>query len=94
MDIVSELLITVPVFFIYGTVCVLCLVLTFSKDIYLKIEAFVDRGLFFRSQRVSFLEANISGLNNWLLERHRVVGPVLVLSSLWDIKLFIWLFNR
>ena len=84
-----DILLTSIVLFIYGTVCIISIIFTFSIDTYSKISEKLNSEIISGRVIVDFLEKNIDWLDNWLVNNNKIVGPVLILLSIVDLKLWL-----
>ena len=85
VDIVMVILSSV-VFFVYFIICIISIIFTFSIDKYRKIDEMLNLDII--SRRVlTPLEVNINIIDDWLIEHHRLIGPLLIYLSLLDLKL-------
>jgi hypothetical protein len=71
---------------VYGSICLLSLIFTFSLDTYLRIEEKLGYEIF-STPLLTSLEADIDWLDIWLKERHRAVGGILMVLSFCDVLL-------
>ncbi len=88
-EVVIALIASSVIFFIYGSISIISLILTFSKKTYEKINTKVELDLF--SQPVVFLPVfeskRINWFDKWALKNNRIIGPILIILSLVDLKL-------
>ena len=73
---------------VYGSACIISLIFTFSLDKYRDIEEKINFN-FLPNTSVTPLDVNINILDAWLAEHNRIVGPILVLLSVLDLKFLI-----
>ena len=73
------------VFFIYGAIFIIALIFTFSLEAYERIDSKLKEELF-PKPLVSFLDRNINWLDEFLIAHNQIVGPCLLLLSLFDLK--------
>lgn len=85
MDIFNLTLMVIVVS-IYVAICVLTVIFTFFLDLYLKLNDRLNLDLF-RNNILNPLDMDIDFIENWLIKRHKIVGPFLIILSLVDIKL-------
>lgn len=82
------------VFFIYGFICIINLIFTFSLPLYRKIEEILNLEIF-KSTSLKPWEININRFDI-LLKRHNIIaGPLLIILAIIDIRLWfdiIWFF--
>ena len=88
---VTRIIMTTATTIIYSSTCVLCLLLVISREKYLEIESIVGRVIFVCLVLAPVLEVNINWIHDWLISYNWIVGPVLVLLSIIDLKLFFFL---
>lgn len=80
------------VLFIYGTICILSIIFTFAINTYIRLSEFLD--LEFLSRKTTNpLERNIDFIEDWLISYNKIIGPLLILLSLWDIVMFFKVLN-
>ena len=84
-DIIMVILST-AVFFVYTIICIISIIFTFSIDKYRKIDEMLNLDII-SSRILTPLEVNINIIDDWLIKRHRLIGPVLIYLSLLDLKL-------
>jgi len=87
-----NLLLSFIVFIIYGSVCGIAIVFTFFLDIYLKIDEKL-RFEFLAPRKLNPLEINIQWFDAWLIRHNKIAGPLLILLSMIDLKLFFNIIN-
>jgi len=78
---------------LYGTIFVISLIFTLWPEAYRAIDAAVQVNLI-TPRTLTPLERNIYLLDDWLMRNHKLVGPLLTLLSVIDLKLFLDLINR
>ncbi len=81
------------ILFIYGTIFVISLIFTLCPEAYRAIDSAVQVNLI-TPRRLTPLEKNIYMLDDWLMDNHQTVGPLLTLLSVVDLKLFLDIINR
>jgi hypothetical protein len=74
---------------VYGSACIIAGIFTVSIDTYSKIDEKINFEIF-SNPFVSVLDTNISYFDSWLTSNNKIIGPILALFSLLDLKL---LFN-
>jgi len=74
------------IFLVYGTICIVCIIFTFFLDLYLKLDEKLNLNVI-SNKILTPLDINIDKIDAWLIERNRIVGPLLMLLSLVDMKL-------
>jgi hypothetical protein len=72
-------------FFIYGSICIVSTLFTFFLDTYRKIDETLNLDVFITPFK-SPLDREIDFFNVWLTNHNRIVGPILILISLVDLK--------
>jgi hypothetical protein len=87
------LLLSAVVFLVYLTVCLVAVLFTFFLDIYLGIDERLNLDLL-ASRILTPLEINIQAMDDWLKSHNRTVGPLLIILSVIDMKLFFDLINK
>ena len=75
------------VFMIYAVVCGIAILFTFFLDIYLQMDDRFNMELL-PSRPVTPLEQNLRGFDDWLKGNHKIIGPLLIILSMVDLKLF------
>lgn len=90
---VFNLLLTFLIFFIYGSICIVSVIFTFSLETYCKIEARLNLDVFSTPVILNPLERNINWVDVWMLEHNKIIGPILTILSLVDLKLWFNLIN-
>lgn len=80
--------------FIYGSICILCLILTFSRTKYLEIEAIVAKRIFPGRIIIPVFSVNINWFNDWLVFHNKITGPILIMLSIIDLKLFFLVYQQ
>ncbi|MDP2940926.1 MAG: hypothetical protein Q8N85_01540 [Candidatus Omnitrophota bacterium] len=81
-----NLILALAIFLIYAAAFVLSAVLTFSLGLYRKIEDRLNLDII-NSRVITPLERNVNSFNDWMLKNNKIIGPVLILLSIVDIKL-------
>lgn len=81
-----DLSLRVIAFFIYGSIFIISLIFTFSLETYKKIDEKFNLEII-STRILTPLEININWLDVWLMEHHKIIGPILILLSLLDLKL-------
>jgi len=81
------ILLSTSIFLTYGTICVISLIFTFSLETYNMIDEKLNLEIF-SSHIVTILDTNINFMEVWIMNHNRVVGPLLTILSLIDLKLF------
>jgi len=73
-------------FLIYSTICIISTIFTFSLDTYNKLDGFLKINII-KPHILTPLEMNIYYIDSWLMYNNKIVGPLLILLSLVDLKL-------
>ncbi|MBM3245560.1 MAG: hypothetical protein FJZ15_07215 [Candidatus Omnitrophica bacterium] len=81
------------VFFIYGSICILSLIFMFSIDAYRKIEGRADFTILSTPEANPILQRRIDIIDLWLIRNHTLVGLILVVLSIIDLKLWFQIIN-
>ena len=82
------------VFFTYGVACMLSIIFTFYLESYRKISEKLSSDIFQGPTIVGMLERDIDWLDNWLVKHNKMVGPILILLSIVDLKLWFDIINN
>jgi len=80
-----DLLLSIIVFLIYGTICLISLIFTFSLKTYLKIDEKLNFDIF-STPLVNPLDVNIDWFNEWLMDHNKIIGPILIYLSIVTLK--------
>ncbi len=80
-----NLILALAIFLIYAAACVLSAVLTFSLELYRKIEDKLNLDII-NSRIITPLERDVNSFNDWMLKNNKIIGPVLILLSIVDIQ--------
>jgi len=70
------------IFFMYSAACILSLVLTFSNEAFRKLDEKLSSELVSTPTLSPVLEKKITHINNWIVTRNRIVGPILIVLSI------------
>jgi len=89
---IFDLLFSAIIFLIYSAICIISVIFTFSLDTYLKINEKLNMEIIPGS--IAVFETGINWLDTWLVNHHKIVGPILILLSLFDIKLTFYIINN
>lgn len=87
-----DLLLSAAVFLIYSTACIICFIFTFSLDIYNKINDRLNTEIFL-IEIINPLGRSIDWFDVWAMSNHKIVGPILMLLSLVDLRLGFYVIN-
>jgi len=85
--------ISVLLYFIYGSICIVALIFTFSVETYYKIDGMFNLELVISQFINPLLDKRVGVVEAWLVKYNRFVGPVLIVLSLVDLKLTFNLIN-
>ncbi|HTZ11370.1 MAG TPA: hypothetical protein VMD04_03195 [Candidatus Margulisiibacteriota bacterium] len=80
-------LLSAIVFFVYSAICLISLIFTFSVDTYNSIDEKLKLEVF-PSPLITPLDKSINIVDNWVLENNKIIGPLLAVLSLVDMKSF------
>jgi len=72
---------------VYGGICIICAIFTFSIETYSKIEDKINFEIF-STRFVTALDTNINFFDIWMTRNNKITGPILVFLSLLELKLF------
>ena len=79
------LLLSSWVFFIYGTVCIISIIFTFSLETYFKIDKKLNLIILDLPLFITVLDRiYIDWVDFWMLRHNKIIGPFLILVSLID----------
>jgi len=87
------ILLTGLIFLLYGGICGVGLIFTFALNLYHKLDAVLDFNII-RPKILTPLERNAYLIDDWLISHNKVVGPLLTLLGLIDLKLSFNIINR
>ena len=85
LDTFNIFFLNIMLFFVYGSICIISTLFTFSLDAYRKIDEILNLDVFV-TPFMSPLDREIDCFNAWLMNHNRIVGPILILISLADLK--------
>ncbi len=84
----GKVLLTVLVYFVYGSTLLISVLFTFFVELYVKIEEILSFNL---GQSAS---ANLGRSQNlfdlWMINHNRLVGPIMIALSLFNIKFCVY----
>ncbi|MFA5411500.1 MAG: hypothetical protein WC321_06575 [Candidatus Omnitrophota bacterium] len=69
----------------YGIICLVCLIFTFSLDGYRKINDRLNVDIF-SVNILNPLARNIDWFDAWIMSNHKIIGPILILLSLLEMR--------
>ncbi|MCX5696821.1 MAG: hypothetical protein NTU54_02420 [Candidatus Omnitrophica bacterium] len=85
----GRVLLTVLVYFVYGSTLIISVLFTFFVELYVKIEEVLS---------FNFTQSNSANLGNtqplfdlWMINHNRLVGPIMIVLSLYNIKFCVYL---
>ena len=84
---ILDLLLSLAVFLIYGSVCLISLVFTLSLKTYLKIDETMNLDIF-SSPAVSPLDINFDWFDIWLKDHNGIIGTILTFFSILILKIW------
>ncbi len=84
---VLDLLLSLIAFSIYGSICIISIVFTFSLDTYVKIHDVLNFSIF-SNPILSPIESGIDWFDAWAMRNNVILGPILIALSIIDLKLF------
>jgi len=84
-----DLLLNLTIFFIYGIVCLISIIFTFSIETYNKIDEKLNLEIFSRTVIIDILEKDLDWLDNCLIRHNKIVGPLLIILSIIDLKFWL-----
>lgn len=91
---IFDLLFSGIVFFIYGIICIISVIFTFSLPFFRKIDEFLSLQILARTSLKSW-ELNINQFDILMKKHNLLIGPLLIVLSILDIKFWldiIWFF--
>ncbi|MDD5565591.1 MAG: hypothetical protein PHG31_01690 [Candidatus Omnitrophica bacterium] len=81
------------VFLLYSSICIISLIFTFSIKTYQRIDDYLSSELI-SLPMLTALDKSIEALDLWFMSHNRIVGPILVLLSVVDLKLYFNVINK
>lgn len=81
------------IFLIYAPTCLISTIFTFSIERYKRIEEKLNFEII-SNLSSNPLDKNIDWFNRWMVSNNKKAGPILILLSLMDLKLFFDLLNN
>jgi hypothetical protein len=88
----DKLFLCLLVLFIYGPICIVAIIFTFSLGTYTKIHSALDFNVIY-APIINPLERGINWFDSWAMKHHRIIGPVLIFLSIVDLRLLLELIN-
>lgn len=88
-----DLFVWAAILITYGIICFISLILSLSRETFQAIEEALNTNLISNKIVNPVIESNINFINEWLLSNNKVVGPILVILSLLDIKILFTIWN-
>jgi hypothetical protein len=79
-------------FFIYGSICVIAIIFTFLLDTCNKIDETFKMDIL-STRILTPLGIIVDWFDNWVKSYNKIFGPILILLSLVDLKLFFDIIN-
>lgn len=73
--------------FIYGSICIISAIFTFSIERYRKFDEILNLDII-ASRFLTPLDINLEIIDEWLFAHNKSIGPVLILLSLLNAKLY------
>ena len=81
------LLLSAWVFFVYGTVCIISTIFTFSLETYFKIDRKLNLIVLDLPLFITILDRiYIDSIDIWMTRHNKIIGPLLILLSLLDMQ--------
>jgi hypothetical protein len=90
---VLVILLSGSIFLLYGSICSVGLIFTFALNLYHKIDNLLDLNIV-RPKTLTPLEKNVYRIDDWLIAHNKIVGPLLTLLGLIDLKLSFNIINQ
>jgi hypothetical protein len=87
-----DILFSSLILLIYGSICFIAILLTFSLETYLKLYERMNFTIF-STPILTPVEKSINWLDSWAVDNNVILGPILIILSLIDIRLFFNLIN-
>jgi len=76
------------VLFIYGAALIISIIFTFFINTFNRLNEILNVS-FVSTKTLNPLESNVDFLNEWLIARNKVIGPILILLSLLDMVILL-----
>lgn len=89
-----DIWISVLLYFIYGSICIVAIIFTFSVETYYKIDRMFNLELIISQFINPLLDKRVGAVEGWLVRHNKIVGPILIALSLIDLKLTFNLINN
>jgi multisubunit Na+/H+ antiporter MnhG subunit len=83
-----DFILSAIVFSIYAPICIISIIFTFLPDIYTRIHETLNFSVFSTPIILSPIERSIDWFDIWAMKNNKVVGPFLIVLSIYDIKSF------
>ena len=74
------------IFFLYGIMCIVSIIFTFFIETYHKLDEALKLNIV-SARILSPLDINIDVIDSWLFAHNKLIGPLLILFCLIDMKL-------
>lgn len=88
----DKLFLCLLVFSVYGPICIVTIIFTFSLETYVKIHTALDFNVI-STPIINPLERGIDWFDNWAISHHKIIGPILIVLSITDLKSLLELIN-
>jgi len=83
-----DFILSAIVFSIYAPICLISIIFTFFLDTYIKIHETLNFPVFSTPIILSPIERSIDWFDNWAMKNNKIIGPFLIILSIYDIKSF------
>lgn len=80
-----DMIVSAIIFLLYGCICLLSLIFTFSIETYNRLEELLNSILFSGGNLSTVLDKKVDWLNVWVKDRNKLFGPLLLLLSVFDL---------
>ena len=87
-----NLILSTVVFMVYGTICIISIIFTFSLELYQKIDEMLSMNIL-KTPTLTPLEINFISIDTWLMNNNKIVGPILLILAIFDLKLSFSIIN-
>ncbi|MFA5145668.1 MAG: hypothetical protein WC723_06690 [Candidatus Omnitrophota bacterium] len=88
-----DIILSAMVIFINLFICVIAIILTFFRDLYIKIDKKLNKTIF-STLFFPILDTKTYYFDSWMFKYHKIIGPILLLVSLIDMLLFLTLIKN
>lgn len=89
---ILDFMLSAIVFVIYGAIIMISLIFTFSIETYKKLDYKLNIELF-SSSVLNPLAQNLEIVDSWLIDHHKIAGPVLMILALIDLQMWFSIIN-